>query len=51
MFLIPGPTRKEPPKPRQLSMEELCSDYEPMDEKRMLEGGECYTVKSVDPVT
>ena len=44
-------TPKEPLRPRQLTIEEIDSDFHPMDDKWRLEGGECLTVKSVDFVT
>ena len=50
MLLFPGLTQKEPPRSRQMTMEEIDSDYDPMDDKQNLEGGECYTVKTVDRV-
>ena len=51
MFLFPGITREEPPRPKQMTLKENDSDYDPMDDKWNLEVLECYTVNSVDPVT
>ena len=45
-FLFSELTWKEPPRARQMTMEEIDSDYDPMDDKRNLRGGECYTVNS-----
>ena len=47
---FPEKNRKEPPRPIHMTMEEIDSDWDPMDDQGNLEGGKCYTVKSVDPV-
>ena len=51
MIIFPGGSRKEPPKIRQMTMGENDWDFDPMDDKWRLEGGECYIVKSVGSVT
>ena len=33
MLLFPGLTREEPPRPKQMTLEEIDSDYDPMDDK------------------
>ena len=50
--LLAGPNLKElmRPKPRLTMMEEINSDYDPMEEKYWLEGEECLTVSFINPV-
>ena len=51
-LIITGPTQKEPPKPRLMTMEEMDSDedYNPNDAKEQIERAECHTLNSVNPV-
>ena len=50
--LFTGPTEKEPPepKPRLMMMKQIDWDYDPMEDKYWLEGRDCITKSSVNPV-
>ena len=37
--IFPGPTWKEPPKPKLMTIEEIDSDYDPNKGKERVEGG------------
>ena len=51
--MFTGPTRKEAPKPRLMTTEEIESDYDPNEiygyheNKSRIKGGESYTVTTV----
>ena len=51
--MFTGPARKEAPKPRLMTTEEIESDYDPNESygyhenKSRIKGGECYTVTIV----
>ena len=51
MLLFPRLTQKKPRRPRQMTFDEIGSDYYPIDDKWALERKECYTVDPVNPVT
>ena len=47
--LSAGPTRKGPPKPWLMMMEEIDLDYESNKDTLRIKGRECHTVNSVNP--